>query len=48
MPDNEFVTLNIAQSLLELQANAFKASFRILFDELKDELKGVKKDVVDL
>ena len=48
MPDNEFVTLNIVQSLLEVQANAFKASFRVLFDELKDELKCVKKDILDL
>lgn len=48
MPDNEFVTLNIVQSLLEVQANAFKASFRVVFDELKDELKSVKKDILDL
>ena len=47
MPDNEFDTLNIVQSLLEVQANAFKASFRVLFDELKDELKCVKKDILD-
>ena len=48
MPDNEFVTLNIVQSLLEVQANASIASFRVLFDELKDELKCVKKDILGL
>lgn len=48
MPDNEFITLNTVQSLLEVQANALKASVRVLFDELKDEVKCVKKVILDL
>ena len=45
MPENEFVTLNIVQSVLEVQSNAFKASFKVLIDELKDELRYVNKDI---
>ena len=48
MGGDEFVTMNIVTSLLEVQANAFKASFRVLFDELKEEIKSVRKDIVEL
>ena len=48
MGGDAFVTMNIVQSLLEVQANAFKASFRVLFDELKEEIKTVRKDIVEL
>ena len=48
MTGNEFITLNIVQSLLEVQTNTFKASFTVLFDELKDELKCVSKDILEL
>lgn len=45
---DEFVSMNVIKSLLEVQANAFKASFRVLFDELKEEIKTVRKDIVEL
>ena len=48
MGGDEFVTMNMVQSILEGQANALKASFRVLFDELKDEIKAVGKDIVEL
>ena len=48
MGGDEFVTMNIVQSLLEVQANAPKASFRVLFDEQKEEIKTVRKDIVEL
>lgn len=48
MGGDEYVNMNIIQSLLEVQANAFKASFRVLFEELKEEIKTVRKDVVEL
>ena len=36
------------KALLEVQANAFKESFRLMFDDMKDEIRNVKKDLVDL
>ena len=44
----ESVTLEVVKSLLEIQANAFKASFKMMFDSLKEEVVAVKKDVKDL
>ena len=44
----ESVTLEVVKSLLEIQANAFKASFKMMFDSLKEEVVAVKKDVIDL
>ncbi len=37
------MSLNVNKSLLEGQANAFKASFLVLFDELKEEIKTCKE-----
>ncbi len=44
----KFVTLDIVKSLLDVQANAFKESFKIMFDDVKEEIRNVKKDLVDL
>lgn len=48
MSNKEFFTISMVKSLLEIQANSFNASLKLLFDELKDELKCVKKDISDL
>ncbi len=45
---DEFVSLKIIKSLLEVQAAAFKDSFKMMFDGLRDELKDVKRDISDL
>ena len=42
------ISLEVVKSLLEVQANAFKASFKMMFDSLKEEVVAVKKDVKDL
>ena len=48
MADKDLVTLGVVKALLEMQANAFKESFRLMFDDVKEELRNVKKDLVDL
>ena len=48
MADKDPVTLGVVKALLEVQANAFKESFRLMFDDVKEELRNVKKDLVDL
>lgn len=48
MPEDDFVSLKIIQTLLEVQATAFKDSFKLMFEGLRDELKDVKKDISDL
>ena len=40
--------MSMVKSLLEIQANSFNPSFKVVFDELKDELTCVKKDISDL
>ena len=44
----ESVTLEVVKSLFEIQANAFKASFKMMFACLKEEVVAVKKDAKDL
>ena len=48
MADKDLVTLGVVKALLEVQANAFKKSFRLMFDDMKDEIRNVNKDRVDL
>ena len=48
MPEDDFVTLKIIQTLLEMQATAYEDSFKMMFEGLRDELKDVKKDISDL
>ena len=48
MADKDLVTLGVVKALLEVQANACKESFRLMFDDGKEELRNVKKDIVDL
>ena len=48
MPEDDFVTLKIIQTMLEMQATAYKESFKMMFEGLREELKDVKKDISDL
>ena len=48
MADKDLVTMGVVKALLEVQANAFKEFFRLMFDDMKDEIRNVKKDLVDL
>ena len=48
MPDDTFVTLEVVKSLLQSQADAFKYTFSLLIQDIKEELKSVKNDINDL
>ena len=48
MPDDTFVTLKVVKSLLQSQTDAFKSTFSLLIQDIKEELKSVKNDINDL
>ena len=48
MPDDKFVTLEVVKSLLQGQADAFKSTFSLLIQDIKEDLKTVKNDIIDL
>ena len=48
MANKDFVTLGVVKSLLDVQSNAYKQAFRMMFHELKDEIKTIRSDITDL
>ena len=42
------VTLDVVKALLDNQADAYKATFNILIQDVKDELKSVRNELNDL
>ena len=48
MGDEETVTLGVVKALMETQANAFKSAFKMMIEDIKQDIKSVKSDVNDL
>ena len=46
--DKMAVTLEVVNALLQNQADAYKATFSILIQDVKEELKSVRNDISDL
>ena len=42
------VTMDVVKTLLQSQAEAFKASFVLLIQDVKDEMKSIRNDINDL
>ena len=47
MPE-DFVTLAVVKTLLESQANAFKAAMEIVVKDVKEEVRTLRNEVKDL
>ena len=45
---NNFVTLDVVKTLLQNQADAFKSSFSILSQDVKEEIKSIRNDINDM
>ncbi|MCP4484159.1 MAG: hypothetical protein GY823_06295 [Flavobacteriaceae bacterium] len=48
MGEEEVLTLGVVKALMETQANAFKSAFKMMIEDIKDDIKSVKSDINDL
>ena len=46
--DQDTVTLEVVKLLIQNQTDAFKSTFAILLQDVKDELKVIKSEISDL
>ena len=44
----ELVSLSVVKSLMAVQENAFRSMIEVMFNGLREDIKEVKKDVVEL
>ena len=44
----ELVSLSVVKSLMAVQENAFPSKIEVMFNGLREDIKEVKKDVVEL
>jgi len=48
MPNVQYVTLEIVNTLLQNQAESYRSSFQSMFADVKEEIRSIKKDISDL
>jgi len=48
MPNVQYVTLEIVNTLLQNQAESYRSSFQSMFADVKEEIRSIKKDMSDL
>ena len=46
--DKEVVSLAVVKSLMALQENAFGSMIEVMLNKLREDIKEVKKDVIEL
>ena len=44
----EYVTLEVLKEMMEIQDRAYRSTLQILVNDMKSEIKSVKKDVEEL
>ena len=48
MPNDQYVTLEIVNALLQNQAEAYRSSFQSMLVDVKEEIRSIKKELTDL
>ena len=48
MGEPEYVTMDMVKTLLQNQADAFNSSFKLLIQDLKEDMKSIRKETTDV
>ncbi len=46
--EKDYVTLDMVKTLLQNQADAFNSSFKLLIQDLKEDMKSIKKEIIEI
>ncbi len=46
--EKDYVTMDMVKTLLQNQADAFNSSFKLLIQDLKEDMKSIKKEIIDM
>ena len=48
MGEPEYVTMDMVKTLIQNQADVFNSSFKLLIQDLKEDMKSIRKEITDV